>query len=64
MTASNSGCVPSKSLIAQAKTLHIRRKAGDTFDELASFKAAQAHVKQVIACIAPHDSAERFEGSV
>lgn len=58
----NSGCVPSKSLLAQAKLVQARRKAGDNFDAAACFRAAQAHVKQVIADIAPHDSVERFEG--
>jgi pyruvate/2-oxoglutarate dehydrogenase complex dihydrolipoamide dehydrogenase (E3) component len=46
----NTGCVPSKALLAASK------KAG------ISFSAAMAHVDKAIATIAPHDSQERFEG--
>lgn len=45
----NSGCVPSKALLAAAKD-------GQTFTD------AMAHVHKSIAKIAPHDSVERFEG--
>ena len=45
----NTGCVPSKALLAAAAR-------GD------DFAAAYDHVRQVIATIEPHDSAERFRG--
>lgn len=51
----NYGCVPSKALIAMAKQAHIRGGGA------AAYREAMAHVRQVIAGIAPHDSAERFE---
>lgn len=58
----NSGCVPSKALLAQAKLIQARRNAGEKIDAAAAFRAAQIHVRSVIASIAPHDSVERFEG--
>jgi pyruvate/2-oxoglutarate dehydrogenase complex dihydrolipoamide dehydrogenase (E3) component len=45
----NTGCVPSKALLAMGK-------------KQASFAEAHKHVKRVIAQIEPHDSQERFEG--
>jgi pyruvate/2-oxoglutarate dehydrogenase complex dihydrolipoamide dehydrogenase (E3) component len=45
----NHGCVPSKAL------LHAAREG-------MNWEAAHAHVRATIAAIAPHDSAERFEG--
>ncbi len=62
----NTGCVPSKALIAAAHAAH-------TFREAAKFGVAAAepeidmakvrdHVKGVIDAIAPMDSVERFEG--
>ena len=45
----NTGCVPSKALLAAAAR-------GD------DFAAAYDHMRQVIAAIEPHDSAERFRG--
>jgi pyruvate/2-oxoglutarate dehydrogenase complex dihydrolipoamide dehydrogenase (E3) component len=45
----NTGCVPSKALLAAAK-------------QGVSFADAMAHVEKAIATIAPHDSQERFEG--
>ena len=45
----NTGCVPSKALLAAAAR-------GD------DFAAAYDHMRQVIATIEPHDSAERFRG--
>jgi pyruvate/2-oxoglutarate dehydrogenase complex dihydrolipoamide dehydrogenase (E3) component len=44
----NSGCIPSKALLAAAKNK-------------LNFAEAMAHVQRVIAEIAPHDSQERFE---
>lgn len=62
----NYGCVPSKALLAAAKAAHAHRsgaKFGVAADEPAiDFPAVNAHVKSVIAGIAPHDSQERFEG--
>jgi pyruvate/2-oxoglutarate dehydrogenase complex dihydrolipoamide dehydrogenase (E3) component len=62
----NTGCVPSKALLAAAKAAHaIRasRRFGITAGEPAiDFAAVHRHVHGVIAAIAPHDSAERFEG--
>lgn len=62
----NTGCVPSKSLIASAKLLHqIRhadrlgiRSAGAEFD----FADIMARVRSVISAIEPHDSVERYTG--
>ncbi len=62
----NYGCVPSKALLAAAKAAHAHRsgeKFGVAADEpKVDFAAVNAHVKDVIAGIAPHDSQERFEG--
>lgn len=61
----NSGCVPSKALLAAAKAAHAHRTgfAGVEPDEPElDFAGAKDHVAQVIAAIAPHDSQERFEG--
>ena len=62
----NTGCVPSKALLAAAKAAQAHRK-GPAFGVAANeptvdYKAVQAHVQDVIAGIAPHDSQERFEG--
>jgi pyruvate/2-oxoglutarate dehydrogenase complex dihydrolipoamide dehydrogenase (E3) component len=57
----NSGCVPSKALIAKAKNAHIRHTAGDKVDFKQAYADAMAHVHQVIASIAPLDSVERFQ---
>ena len=62
----NRGCVPSKSLIAAARTAHAMRKA-DAFGIAAvepSIDPSRVHdhVRGVIAGIAPTDSQERFEG--
>ncbi|MGM0559496.1 MAG: dihydrolipoyl dehydrogenase family protein [Pseudomonadota bacterium] len=61
----NSGCVPSKSLLAAAKAACSGNKAaafGIGYDQpRIDFTAVQAHVQEVIAGIAPHDSVERFE---
>jgi pyruvate/2-oxoglutarate dehydrogenase complex dihydrolipoamide dehydrogenase (E3) component len=62
----NYGCVPSKSLLAAAHAAH-GMGAGGPFgiapgEPRIDFAAVNAHVKDVIAGIAPHDSVERFEG--
>lgn len=62
----NSGCVPSKALIAAAKHAHAMR-TGAAFgvhgaEPRIDAGAVRAHVEETIAAIAPHDSQERFEG--
>ena len=59
----NVGCVPSKALIAAAGHVEAMRRAkafGVVGDPKIDFAAVQAHVKGVIAAIAPTDSVERF----
>lgn len=62
----NTGCVPSKALIAAAHHAAAGREAvefGVTFEEpKVNFGKVHEHVHGVIAGIAPHDSVERFEG--
>jgi pyruvate/2-oxoglutarate dehydrogenase complex dihydrolipoamide dehydrogenase (E3) component len=61
----NTGCVPSKALLAAAKAAEAQRKG---FAGIApatpqiDFAAVKDHVAAVIAQIAPVDSQERFEG--
>lgn len=61
----NAGCVPSKSLIAVARAAQGARDAARFGVRLPEpeidFAAVTAHVRGVIAAIAPHDSVERFE---
>lgn len=62
----NSGCVPSKALIAAASAASAMRSAerlgiSATGAEV-DFAQVMAHVRVTIAAIAPHDSQERFEG--
>ena len=61
----NTGCVPSKSLLATAKLVHSWRNAGafglDEKPSRVDFTAVGASVQRVIDRIAPNDSAERFE---
>ncbi len=60
----NTGCVPSKALIAAAKHAHAVRKAAEfgviAGEPLIDFDKVRAHVHSVIDAIAPNDSAERF----
>ncbi|HBN15315.1 MAG TPA: pyridine nucleotide-disulfide oxidoreductase [Pseudohongiella sp.] len=60
----NTGCVPSKTLIASAKVAETIRKAGDYGIKGASgevdFAAVMDRVRGVIKTIEPHDSIERF----
>lgn len=62
----NSGCVPSKSLLAAAKAAyhsHGKPEMGVVGRMAAvEFAAVKDHVAEVIAGIAPHDSPERFRG--
>jgi len=62
----NTGCGPSKALIAAAHRAHAIRHAAaygiaDGVPQV-DFAAVHAHVHDAIATIAPHDSVERFEG--
>lgn len=62
----NYGCVPSKALLAAAGRAQAIRDA-HTFgieagEAKVDFAKVMAHVQDVIAQIAPHDSVERFEG--
>lgn len=60
----NYGCVPSKSLIAAARHAHMARdgaRFGVHAEPRVDFAAVHAHVRGVVAAIAPHDSVERFE---
>jgi pyruvate/2-oxoglutarate dehydrogenase complex dihydrolipoamide dehydrogenase (E3) component len=62
----NTGCVPSKALIAAAHAAHVARighRFGvDYAEPTVHFRRVHDHVHGVIAAIAPHDSVERFEG--
>ena len=60
----NYGCVPSKALLAAGKQAQSMR-SGSKFgiapaEPQVNFKSVMAHVKSVIAEIAPNDSVERF----
>lgn len=61
----NTGCVPSKALLAAAHAAaNIRNsnRFGVTAGEpVVDFKRVHEHVQSVIAAIAPHDSVERFQ---
>ncbi|MEJ1157126.1 dihydrolipoyl dehydrogenase family protein [Prosthecomicrobium sp. N25] len=62
----NTGCVPSKALIAAARHAEAIREAAAFGVEAGpvriDFARVRAHVRDVIDGIAPHDSQERFEG--
>lgn len=62
----NTGCVPSKSLLAAARAARAVRTAGRfgirAGEPEIDFAAVHAHVRGVISAIAPHDSQERFAG--
>ena len=61
----NSGCVPSKALLAAAKAAHyakgVPRMGVMGAPPQIDYAAVKAHVAAVIDGIAPHDSIERFE---
>ena len=62
----NTGCVPSKALLAAAKAAQAMR-SGAAFgiapvEPQIDFAAVKDHVAGIIASIAPHDSQARFEG--
>lgn len=61
----NTGCVPSKALLAAAKSAEAQRKGFAGIAPVTpktDFAAVKDHVAAVIAQIAPVDSQERFEG--
>jgi pyruvate/2-oxoglutarate dehydrogenase complex dihydrolipoamide dehydrogenase (E3) component len=62
----NTGCVPSKALIAAAKAAHAMTTGAALgiapVTPQVDFGAVKDHVARVIATIAPVDSQERFEG--
>jgi pyruvate/2-oxoglutarate dehydrogenase complex dihydrolipoamide dehydrogenase (E3) component len=62
----NTGCVPSKALLAAAHAAEAVRTSGrfgvNGHEPAVEFRRVHAHVHGVIAAIAPHDSVERFEG--
>ncbi len=62
----NTGCVPSKALLAAAHAAQSVRDGGrfgvNGHEPAVDFARVHAHVHGVIGAIAPHDSVERFEG--
>ncbi len=61
----NTGCVPSKALLAAAKRAELARSAlafGVSAQAQVDFTRVHDHVQRVIATIAPNDSVERFTG--
>ena len=62
----NTGCVPSKALLAAGKAAHHtsgNAEMGITgITAIVDFATTKAHVAEVIGTIAPHDSIDRFEG--
>jgi pyruvate/2-oxoglutarate dehydrogenase complex dihydrolipoamide dehydrogenase (E3) component len=60
----NTGCVPSKSLLAAARVAETMRRAAPfgiaAAEPAIDFARVNDHVQGVIAAIAPHDSVERF----
>jgi len=61
----NTGCVPSKALLATGKRAQAHRKGDisgiEPHEPDIDFSAVKDHVFDVIRSIAPHDSQERFE---
>lgn len=61
----NTGCIPSKSLIAAAKHAHAQRSSAPygvaAVEPKVDYAKVMAYVENVIATIAPHDSQTRFE---
>jgi pyruvate/2-oxoglutarate dehydrogenase complex dihydrolipoamide dehydrogenase (E3) component len=62
----NAGCIPSKALIAAARRAHEARTAQafgvDTHGVDVAYDKVHRHIHDVIAAIAPNDSAARFTG--
>lgn len=61
----NSGCVPSKALLAASHAAQTARESGQfgihSSEPLVDWQGVHHHVQQVIKSIAPNDSQERFE---
>jgi pyruvate/2-oxoglutarate dehydrogenase complex dihydrolipoamide dehydrogenase (E3) component len=61
----NTGCVPSKAMIAAAKHAQSMREASrfgvSSVEPRVDYQAVHDHIHSVIAAIAPNDSVERFE---
>lgn len=61
----NTGCVPSKALLAAAHHAHAMREAARfgiaAVEPQVDYAAVMAHVQRAIAAIAPNDSQQRFE---
>jgi pyruvate/2-oxoglutarate dehydrogenase complex dihydrolipoamide dehydrogenase (E3) component/uncharacterized membrane protein YdjX (TVP38/TMEM64 family) len=60
----NTGCVPSKALLAAAKNIHaVKKTAGVTVGHLeVDFRKVMDEVHQAIREVEPHDSVERYTG--
>lgn len=62
----NTGCVPSKALLAAAKRAQVHRngdiKGIKAHEPEIDFAAVTEHIADTIKAIEPHDSQERFEG--
>ncbi len=62
----NTGCVPSKALLAAAKQAQAHRSSAKfgigAHEPEVNFHSVMSHVESVIAAIEPHDSQKRFEG--
>ena len=62
----NHGCVPSKAILKAGKIAQAHRSGAEfgikPQDPEVDWPAVKAHISDVIATIAPHDSVERFEG--
>ena len=62
----NTGCVPSKALIASAHAAHTIRSSLryglDAHVPTLDYSNVHKHIHNIIGAIAPHDSVERFEG--
>ena len=60
----NTGCVPSKSLIASAKVVQLLKKHEafglKNVQYKVDFPQVMERIQEIIAKIAPHDSVERF----
>ena len=60
----NTGCVPSKSLIASAKVVQLLKKHEafglKNVQYEVDFPQVMERIQEIIAKIAPHDSVERF----
>ena len=62
----NTGCVPSKALLAAAKNAHIKQSSYisgiPATEPTIDFSLVKNHVSEVIKSIEPNDSQQRFEG--